>query len=247
SAGGRPAIQTIDPRLLRIRHREVVLDVGAGDGRHMLEWSRHPYRLIAFDISRNDLKRGKYMQGMMSWKHEQRGHVSWIEGDGNHLPFPDDSIDRIICTEVLEHVGDYRQLLAELLRVLKPGGSVAFSVPTPHTERVYWALSWEYWHSEGGHVRIFTPRRLRREIAEAGFKITGMRFKHSFHAPYWVLRCIFGVDNERSFLTRMYFRVLNLTIVRRSWLMVSLEALTDFVFPKSAVVYARKPGRHTGG
>jgi hypothetical protein len=39
----------------------------------------------------------------------------------------------------------------------------------------------------------------------------------------------------------MYFRVLNLTIVRRSRWMDRLEALTDFIFPKSTVVYARKP------
>jgi ubiquinone/menaquinone biosynthesis C-methylase UbiE len=216
------------------------LDVGSGDGRHLLEWARRHYKLIAFDIARHDLKRGKYIQGLMLGQGQIRGHIDWIEGDGNHLPFPDDSIDRMICTEVLEHVPDYRELLREMLRVLKPGGSIAFSVPTPHTEKVYWALSWGYWHSEGGHVRIFQPRQVIKEIREAGFKVAAVRFKHGFHAPYWVLRCAFGVDNERAFFTRMYFRVLNLTIVRRSRWMDRLEALTDFVFPKSVVVYARK-------
>lgn len=215
--------------------------MGAGDGRHLLEWGRQHYNLIAFDIARYDLKRGKYIQGLMNYHHQLRGRIDWIEGDGNNMPFPDNTLDRMICTEVLEHVPDYRELLTEMLRVLKPGGSIAFSVPTPFSERIYWALSWGYWHSEGGHVRIFMPQQLIKAIREAGFKVSAVRYKHSFHAPYWVLRCAFGVDNERSLITRTYFRVLNLTIVRQSRWMNRLEALTDLIFPKSMVVYARKP------
>jgi SAM-dependent methyltransferase len=217
------------------------LDVGSGDGRHLLDWGRLPYKLIAFDISRYDLMRGKYLQGLMLGQDELRGQIDWIHGDGNNLPFPDDSIDRMICTEVLEHVGDYRQLLKEMLRVLKPGGSIGISCPAPFPEKLYWDLSWEYWHSEGGHVRIFQPGDLLKEIAEAGFRVSAVRFKHSFHTPYWLLRCVFGVDNERAFFTRQYFRVLNLTIVRKSEWMKRLEALLDFVLPKSISVYARKP------
>jgi ubiquinone/menaquinone biosynthesis C-methylase UbiE len=41
------------------------------------------------------------------------------------LPFPDNTFDRVICAEVMEHVHDYGHALQELARVLRPGGTMA--------------------------------------------------------------------------------------------------------------------------
>ena len=51
------------------------------------------------------------------------------------------------------------------MRVLKPGGSLAITVPRWLPERVCWALSDEYHANEGGHIRIYRADELRDKIA----------------------------------------------------------------------------------
>jgi SAM-dependent methyltransferase len=52
-----------------------------------------------------------------------------IAFDGRAIPFPDASFDNVLCTEVLEHVEDPSRLVAEMLRVLRPGGTLLATVP----------------------------------------------------------------------------------------------------------------------
>jgi SAM-dependent methyltransferase len=52
-----------------------------------------------------------------------------VFADGTRLPFRDASMDAIVCLEVIEHVRDPEQLLAEIHRVLKPGGRALMSMP----------------------------------------------------------------------------------------------------------------------
>ncbi|WP_158816269.1 class I SAM-dependent methyltransferase [Methylocapsa sp. S129] len=49
--------------------------------------------------------------------------------DGRTIPFPDASFQNVLCTEVLEHVEDPAGLVAEMLRVLRPGGTLLATVP----------------------------------------------------------------------------------------------------------------------
>lgn len=48
--------------------------------------------------------------------------ITYDVGVGEHLPYPDDTFDIVVCVDVLEHVNDLCQVLAEIARVLKPGG-----------------------------------------------------------------------------------------------------------------------------
>src|SRR3546814_6839351 len=86
--------------------------------------------------------------------------IATTQGDGVFLPFPDDTFDRIIAAEVLEHIPDDEGAIAELHRVLKPGGTIAVTIPAWFPEKVCWALSDEYHapHVAGGHVRIYTEK-----------------------------------------------------------------------------------------
>jgi SAM-dependent methyltransferase len=56
-------------------------------------------------------------------------HPDIVEFDGRTIPFPEGSFDSVMCTEVLEHVEDPARLIAEMLRVLRPGGTLLATVP----------------------------------------------------------------------------------------------------------------------
>ena len=57
--------------------------------------------------------------------------------DGRSIPFPDNRFDAVLCTEVLEHAEDPEALIAEMLRVLRPGGTMLATVP--FSARVHYA------------------------------------------------------------------------------------------------------------
>ena len=76
----------------------------------------------------------------------------------------------MIAAEVLEHIPADETAMAELARVLKPGGTMAVTVPAWLAEQVCWALSDEY-HAPfvaGGHVRIYTEPELRAKLRGGG-------------------------------------------------------------------------------
>ena len=58
-----------------------------------------------------------------------RNHPDIVLFDGVNIPFPDNSWDGILCTEVLEHAVEPELLIAEMLRVLRPGGTLLLTVP----------------------------------------------------------------------------------------------------------------------
>jgi ubiquinone/menaquinone biosynthesis C-methylase UbiE len=56
-------------------------------------------------------------------------HADIVEFDGTTIPFPDEHFDAVMCTEVLEHAMAPEALIAEMHRVLRPGGSLVLTVP----------------------------------------------------------------------------------------------------------------------
>ena len=78
-----------------------------------------------------------------------------------NIPFQESSLDAVICSEVLEHVDSPNQSVQELIRVLKPGGIMALSVPRYLPELICWKLSKDYSKTPGGHVRIFKHNELK--------------------------------------------------------------------------------------
>ena len=129
-------------------------------------------------------------------------------GDVLNLPFRDGAFDKIICSEVMEHVIDDERGAQELVRILKDGGSMAVTVPTYLSETMYWTISKDYWGFPGGHIRKYKVRRLVRLLERQGLKVYAIRYKHSFHTIYWLLRCIFGVKNENALIPSIYHRFL---------------------------------------
>ena len=83
------------------------------------------------------------------------------------MPYADETFDCVIASEILEHIPQDDAAIAELIRVLKVGGTLAVSVPRWLPEQVCWLLSDEYHSNEGGHMRIYRASELRDKIAAA--------------------------------------------------------------------------------
>ena len=133
---------------LGVQPGDLLLDMGCGAGRHAFESYRRGARVVAFDYSAAELKDVGGLFAAMRETGEagtEPGSLAvTANGDALRLPFPDDTFDRIIASEVLEHVSDDQAALNEILRVLKPGGTLAATVPSWFPEQVCWALSDEY-------------------------------------------------------------------------------------------------------
>ena len=233
---------TIDYDRLRLVEGMRLLDLGCGQGRHTYEALRRGAEVVAVDLNEADLADVETMVGALAEAGDikpQAGPVT-LTADALALPFADDVFDRVIAAEILEHIPDDRGAIAEIVRVTKPGGVVAVSVPRRWPERVCWALSDAYHEVEGGHVRIYRGSELAQVLEGAGLRPLGRHHAHALHAPYWWLKCAVGVDNE-NVLTRAYHRLL-------VWDMMSAPALTrrseqalNPIVGKSLVMYFEKP------
>jgi len=74
--------------------------------------------------------------------------------------------------------------MRELTRVLRPGGTMAVTVPRFGPELVNWALSDEYHNVPGGHIRIYRRSVLQTRLRSVGMRVTGHHYAHGLHSPY---------------------------------------------------------------
>jgi SAM-dependent methyltransferase len=228
---------TVDLGRLEIRPGDRVLDAGCGEGRHSFGSLDRGARVYALDLDRASLDR---TSGALRARAKQVGSTGvMLHGNAFQLPFADASFDQVICSEVMEHVHDFRAAARELARVVKPGGRVAVTIPTATSEHLYLRFGDDYFESPGGHIRIFRPRELAQGLAAAGLATTGVGFAHALHTPYWALRSLVGLPTADQRASVRAYRVFLLRATQSRW-MARLEKLLNYVCPKSLVLYARK-------
>lgn len=233
------SMETVDFQRVMLRPGMRVLDVGCGEGRHTLSaWLRAPVHAVGIDLSAKDLATARRRQAELPPPNTAGGSVTFIEASALELPFASDSFDMVICSEVLEHVFDHRGVLAEIQRVLKPGGTFVASVPRYGPERLCWLLSDAYHEAPGGHIRIFRRREFERLITGCGFRHLATHGAHALHVPYWWLRCAAGPDDaDRSRLVQLWHRLLVWDLMQAPRLTRLLERWLSPLLGKSIVCY----------
>ncbi len=220
-----------------------VLDMGCGGGRHAFALYRRGAHVVALDMSHTDLLEvGTMFRAMDAEGEVPAGATATpVRGDAYRLPFADASFDRIIAAEVLEHLPADTDAMAELFRVLKPGGLIAVTVPRWLPEKVCWALSDDYHEVEGGHVRIYKGSELRERLEGTGLVYEGEHHAHGLHAPYWWLKCAVGVSNDGNKLVQAYHSLLVWDMVKQPLATRLAERVLQPLVGKSLVVYLHKP------
>ena len=234
---------TVDFDRLGLRPGDRVLDMGCGAGRHAFEAYRRGADVVALDHDVEELAGvGALLEAMRAeGEAPATATASTRHGDALALPFDDDAFDRVVASEVLEHLPDDVSAIAELVRVLRPGGTLAVSVPRWLPEVICWRLSTRYHETPGGHVRIYTREELLARLTRAGLELVASHHAHGLHAPYWWLKCAVGVDDDRHPLVRAYHRALVWEITQRPRTLRWAGRVLDPLVGKSVVLYLRKP------
>ena len=234
---------TVDYDRLGIGGGTKVIDVGCGAGRHSYEAYRRGADVIAFDQNAEELAEVDTMLQAMGAEGEApaSAKAQVVVGDALALPYPDATFDVVIASEILEHVPEDDAAIAELVRVLRPGGRLAVTVPRWLPEKICWLLSDSYHANEGGHIRIYQADELQAKVEACGALFTGSAHAHALHSPYWWLKCAVGVDNNDHPAVKAYHKLLVWDMMNRPTLTRVAETVLNPVAGKSVALYFEKP------
>jgi ubiquinone/menaquinone biosynthesis C-methylase UbiE len=213
------------PRLLEFaKHAgETLLGLGDGLGTDWLQYARHGARVIVCSpcVAHLALVRRNFELRGLSGK--------FLHADPTCLPLPSASIDVACVTEILQRVAQPHQVVAELFRVLKPGGKVLAVVPARFDIDFWTRPRWLFWaghwpqqrpfpEEERHTLRRFSARELRRLFA--AFVEQRIRKRHLRRAevpPLWRVLPL-------SLLERLFGRVLVLKAFKPLESVVALPA-----------------------
>jgi SAM-dependent methyltransferase len=149
-----------------------LLDWGAGWGQTSLLLRAHGVRVVAYDVEDKGAATGLLREA----------DVPYVVTPGPGLPFPDDAFDAVLNCGVLEHVDDERAALAELRRVLRPGGRLfTYHLPNRHAYTEWLGRRLGRFH----HERTYTRREAVHLFEREGFRVEACRAFHVLPRNVW--------------------------------------------------------------
>jgi 2-polyprenyl-6-hydroxyphenyl methylase/3-demethylubiquinone-9 3-methyltransferase len=147
------------------------LDVGCGGGILAEEFAGMGFHVTGIDPSEKTLATAKKHAQLMGLQ------IDYQPGTGESIPFPDNNFDLVYCCDVLEHVRDLPKVIAEIYRVIKPGGIFFFdTLNRSFISRLVAIKIWQEWKSTAFmlpnlHVwkMFIKPEELKGLIVQTGF------------------------------------------------------------------------------
>jgi len=141
----------------------IVLDVGCGAGRSLVGQAGY---CVVIDIAEPELRHAK----------EKLPGFGFVLGDAQHLPFREEIFDTVLCSHIIEHVPQPKQLVQEVHRVTKKGGALMLEVPNgfsilEYVNRLFGKIGW----SQYTHFHRFSPGAIHRLLREAGLTIADVQ------------------------------------------------------------------------
>lgn len=142
-------------RAFDLRGAKSILDIGSGAGQivqHLLKYADADARIVGVDFSFAMLRRAR-----------ARLKSNWprlVVGDMTRLPFADESFDRLTCGYVIEHLPDARPGLAEMARVMRPGGRLLLLTTEDSFSGAWTSRLWQ--------CRTYSRREIRDICGELG-------------------------------------------------------------------------------
>lgn len=178
---------------LEMKGNEKILEIGCGRGfyaKTLLNlWPK-------IDFTGVDLNK-KYL--LAAKKNCRQGKARLIQGDATELPFKDRGFDRILATEILEHIPNDGLAISEMCRVMKPGGKAVVTVPNKRYPFWWDPANWllerltgrhlpaNIWWLSGiwaDHVRLYDENELKEKLEGQGFKVEKVWRATSYCFPF---------------------------------------------------------------
>jgi len=139
-------------KLLKASDGNVVLDIGCGSGVQLMSLNiNSPKIIIGTDIS---------LDALTYAKNKNIASSEFVQCNAQHLPFKSQTIDKIICAEVIEHLNEPELMIGETQRILKNNGSIVITTPN---EISIWGIYEFLWDTFGRgrnygetHLRFFS-------------------------------------------------------------------------------------------
>ncbi|ACN14807.1 putative methyltransferase [Desulforapulum autotrophicum HRM2] len=233
---------TLDFKRLDLKPGQKILDIGCGEGRHTAQgYEQGDTFCVGADRNPKDLLTSKTKLELHQQLSTAKGS-SWslAAADITRLPFCDAGFDTVICSEVMEHIPDEKKAIAEIIRVLKPGGTLGVSVPRYWPEAICWWLSHDYHNVNQGHIRIYKKNDLIAKIVSQGMGYRGFHHAHSLHSPFWWLKCLVGPTRTDAWCVNLYHRFLVWDLMEKPLFTKMLDRILNPVMGKSLALYFQK-------
>ncbi len=181
----RKIIEEINPK-----PNDKILEIGCGDGYYLniLFLLENKAKYSGVDIDKNSLSSAK--------RNLKGKNINLYKADlMKKLPFVKNSFDKVIMSEVAEHLSDDAKGIREARRVLKPNGLICISVPSANYPFLWDPVNWVIEHLTGHHIksgfwagiwnqhlRLYKPEHIRNLVNDSGFKV-----KKTFAITQWSL------------------------------------------------------------
>lgn len=213
-----------------------VVDVGCGDGGNSLFCARLGAHITVIDIDDEAIAA---IEPRLAEAAPQRYavHVS----NAHPLPLADGSASRVICTEVLEHVDDPDQVLAELARIGEPGALYLLSVPDALQETMQQHVAPPSYFQKPNHIRIIDRDQFAGMVQRAGLVIVEHTQYGFFWSIWWALFWACKVDLDKPNHPALEHWTAAWRAILAEPQGLQLKQQLDRFMPKSQVIVARKP------
>lgn len=219
-----------------IQPEHQVIDVGCGDNTFIDFCARQGAEVTFVDILPDMVANAE-----LRLKDSPARGIHGIVCDAGPLPLPDRHFDRVVCTEVIEHVDDPADFLHELVRIGKPGALFLLSVPDPASESVQKELAPPVHFEKPNHINFFTREAFDQLITNGGLIIENKSYNGFFWSIFWTFfwSCDQDLPPPLHPVLESWARTWELMLKTKDG--PRIKHALDQVMPKSQVVIARKP------
>ncbi len=216
---------------------DMVVDVGCGGGSYSHFCASQGAHVTLVDVDAEAIARASRLLGTIPEAPRFEGRVT----DGKTLPIPNGAADRVICTEVFEHVEDPVAMAKELVRIGRSGALYMLSCPAPGAEAIFKRIAHPSYFERPNHIRIIGTEEFADLVDGAGLVIE-QRLNHNFYSlMHWVLfwACPPLSESMDHPLLDSWARTWSTLLEQPQGPLVK-RALDDLL-SKSQVIIARKP------